>query len=331
MAMLFCTSSVFSQEAKTIEEQSIFRKALRLPKWKSIDPKAAQFPSMSPYNLYGGNPVLNVDSRGDRPIVANISEEAGLPGDISLMYDSDATSMTLFDWKGEMVTTHSEEWNNLNDVLVKSTSNISLQQLLDNMIVDFIGAEPDPRATGPHSPILFSPYATKSSISPGISPAVGEFLVEYNIPFAVVTQLVNPETGNEADAMRLKNGGILLSMNTIIDKLDREYPDIDYIYELVMEEVLHELGYGEFSAKAARVSAGYGSFEESVKGYFFDVSGDPLDPTGFYPSYFKRGMPEQFNKFFNSDGTFDLKQKDAFMKEFKKHGEKVNNKQINPT
>jgi hypothetical protein len=33
--------------------------------WRSIDPEAALFPSMSPYNLYGCNPIMNVDPRGD--------------------------------------------------------------------------------------------------------------------------------------------------------------------------------------------------------------------------------------------------------------------------
>jgi hypothetical protein len=90
IAMLFCTSSVFSQEAGTIEEQSIFRKALRLPKWKSIDPEAARFPSMSPYNLYGCNPILNVDKKGDIittfPLANTLSEVNRVVTQYQLVY-----------------------------------------------------------------------------------------------------------------------------------------------------------------------------------------------------------------------------------------------------
>jgi hypothetical protein len=44
---------------------SAHRETMRLPKWKSIDPKASNYPSQSPYVMYSNNPIVMVDPRGD--------------------------------------------------------------------------------------------------------------------------------------------------------------------------------------------------------------------------------------------------------------------------
>ena len=136
-----------------------------------------------------------------------------------------------------------------------------------------------------------------NSNSRHFAPKVAEYLKNNSIRVGLFENMGNIRGGHY-------EGDILLS-----DALYRGKTDGTYLEKTFFHEIIHAMGYDEFGVRAAVYAVGFGSKNELKK----------LINSNYGFNYFKKGMPEYFNKYFKS-GKIIKKTENEFWNEFYNYG-----------
>ncbi len=84
------------------ESDSVVKQSTESSRWMSMDPLAAKYPSMSPYNFVANNPILLVDIDGRDFIVKNTAAQQKTTAAFSIIFNNSSAAFS-FDKKGKLL------------------------------------------------------------------------------------------------------------------------------------------------------------------------------------------------------------------------------------